>query len=55
MAKPNPVNASASQKASPEVADADIAGKPEEGSASKTELTQAAGSTTQAPSEGSAE
>ena len=55
MGKPNPINASASQKAPPEVADADIARKPEEGSASKTELTQAVGRVVQAPPEGSAE
>ena len=49
MGKPNPINASASQKAPPEVADADIARKPEEGSASKPETPPASGHVPQAP------
>ena len=54
MPKPTPANASARQKAPPEVADADIDAKPSEGSASTPTTPVASAKPTQAPSEGTA-
>ncbi|KKM10167.1 hypothetical protein LCGC14_1722100 [marine sediment metagenome] len=54
MPKPSPAHANARQGDPPEVADADVAVKPDEGSASKPRTPGASGAKPLAPSDGTA-